>query len=712
MIVATAVIILAAWLFVIAATVSSASNDRIAAREPVFVSPGNEGSAAAQWMIHADTADNRQFLVLYISPLRDDATPPPGLTRWPVPGEAFFSPELLRTSRAHELTQRYGTFGGAIEYSGLATATERLVYYRPPTDRAFDQRDGDVAISKFGVDRAALGSEYFPNTVDGFDKWRVSDIYILLLVVVALPSALLIFLAVRSNSERRDRRLAMLNALGAPASARASVLIGEAVVPVFVGAVLGSAIAFAMTCFDIRVPLTGYFLQSGDMISAQRWLLVVTACSIVVTMALVVIAQLRRAAKGETRPSQLHPRFRRWLQSSFPVFIALSIWGAATARDGGARYSPGLIVFVIALLGTLISLPSVLGSGAALLGRILARTGRKTSSPALIIGGSWLNQRPMMVARLCAAFVVGLGLLVQVQVQQEWIVQQTRGLANGVAPQALSVGNSLVILRSSVGEKESQHFSVAIGQDKVLRVVEQNNTPVLVGTCEALKEFGSLQTCPGSMPQDIVGVFSQLNRRGGLLVGGTLISAPDLSISTDLGIGGTTRGYFVLNSEGEAGVERITRAAYANLTKPYVSTPGQEWITGGLAGAAVFDWVLALGAVGLIILAAAGALAASGMFLTNARSVGVVGTYSNRTSLYLGIAMWNLGVPLLLAGAIGSGVAAFLGLMTLHIRRVGGISLSVLGAGVTSVAVMAGILTIICGIGAARSVRTWRPAAD
>ncbi len=710
--IATSVAILATWLLIIAAAVSSASDARIAAREPVFAPVGDEGSAVARWMIHADSLDNRQFLVLYVSPLRVDAAPPPGLPRWPRPGESFFSPELLKSSDAQELTQRYGTFGGPIGYSGLATATERLVYHRPLTDAAFDQRDGLVAISGFGVDPSSLGPDYFPNTVDGFGKWTVSDVYVLILAVVALPAALLLFLAVRSNSERRDRRLAMLDALGAPGAARAWVLIGEATVPVSFGAGMGLFLASATTLFDIRVPITGYLIRPDDVVSARRWLPAVVIGTIALTMCLVVVVQLRRSAKGETRPLRLDPRFGKWLQSAFPISVALAVWGAATARDGGARYSPGLIIFLIALLGVLVSLPSVLGAGSALFGRALARLGRAASAPSLIIGGSWLSQRPMLVARLCAAFVVGLGLLVQVQVQQTWIIQQTRGMANGVAPGALTVGDSLLIVRTHSSPAEGQRFGETVGPDMVLRVAERNGAPILIGTCEALERFGELRACPGPTAQSITSTFSQLNAQGNLLRGGTLISAPDFMVATDPAAATTTNGYFVLNDEKRSGTAEITRAAYATLTKPYVSTPGQEWVIGGLAGAAVFNWVLSLGTIGLIVLALAGALAASGMFLSNARSLGVVGTYVSRTPLYLGVATWNLGVPLLLAGAVGSAVAAFLGLLTLHIRRVGSISLHVLGAGFVTVALLAGLLTILCGIAVALSVRTWRPFAD
>jgi hypothetical protein len=175
---------------------------------------------------------------------------------------------------------------------------------------------------------------------------------------------------------------------------------------------------------------------------------------------------------------------------------------------------------------------------------------------------------------------------------------------------------------------------------------------------------------------------------------------------------GDTTGFLVTNTGGQAGMESITAAAFRHLTKPYVSNPGQEWIAGGLSGAAVFDWLLLFGTFGLALLALAGALASAGMFLTHIKSLGVVGTFSSQTSLYLRIATWNLGLPLIVSSVVGGAVAAFLGLLTLQIRRVGSLSFEVLGLGVAIVAVIAVTLTLLCGFAAARSVRTWHPTAD
>lgn len=78
----------------------------------------------------------------------------------------------------------------------------------------------------------------------------------------------------------------------------------------------------------------------------------------------------------------------------------------------------------------------------------------------------------------------------------------------------------------------------------------------------------------------------------------------------------------------------------------------------------------------------------------------------------LTIATSNLGVPLVVAAAVGSGIAVLLGRLTLTVRRTGGISHDVLGAGFAAVSIMAVLLTVTGGLVATRSVRRWRPVAD
>ncbi|MGC4815502.1 FtsX-like permease family protein [Micromonospora sp. DT228] len=712
---AAATALFTCWIFLAINAVAVERTERIAAREPVFVVSGMESSATARWILHSDYDDNKQFDVFYVAPLRPDAPPPPGLPRWPAPGEVFLSPALLDSSDPQALQQRYGRYGGTIARHGLTSPAERLAYYRPPTDLAFDQREGRVAISGFGIDPERMVGDLSPSTVFvSGSSWTATDVAVLVLVVVSIPAAVLVLLAVRSNAERRDRRLAMLDALGASPRSRAWVLIGEAVTPVVVGALLGGLTVLLATLVDLRLPLTEYIIAGDDLASTRALLAPLALIVATGILALVVIVQLRSSARGQTRPRKLQTRLRGLPQTIFPLALGAAIWGAANS-DGGISpgFPVGLVVFLVGMAATFATLPSVLASLAVTGGRWIAVLGGRRGWPSAVVGGRWLGARPALVARLCAAFVIGLGLLVQVQVQvqQEWVVERTRGLANGASSSALSVGDKLVSVRTKATAAGADQFAEALGRDRVLRVVETADQPVVVGTCTALQALGRLAQCPQS-PVRIEDAYSSASARGRALLFDTEISDPEFAVTAAPVTTGEITGFFVLNDASKIGEQQIQQAAYATLTKPYVSTPGQDWIAGGLEGAATFSWVLAFGLMGVAVLVLAGALAAVSIFLSQASSLGVLAAYNADRRLYIGIAGWNLALPLVIAGIIGATVAGFLGWLGLVIRSAGELSMNLLVAGIVAVVALATLLALVGGEAASRAARSWRPSDD
>lgn len=709
MAVAAAVAVLTCWLLAATGAVMAAREARVAHRQPVFVTQDADSSATARWIPHSDFIAGQQFLILYVSPSKDDVPPPPGLPRWPEPGEAFLSPRLLQIGATHDIKHRYGAFGGVIGPQGLADPTELIAYYRPPTDRAFDERRGVVAISGFGVDPAELGDQYSPETLPGPKTWTTTDIDLLVLLVVGLPAALLLALAARSNAERRDRRLAMLDALGAPASARAWVLIGEAARPVVLGAVIGGLIAYVTSLEDIHLPLADYVVTASDMSASRSMIIPFVGAVVVGVVVLVLVAQLRGRARHGTTLRKVRQRFRGWAQSAFPLAVIVAIWGAGAASGSG--YSLGLVAFLLGIVAALVTLPAVLGSVAAVGGRWIAAFGGRAGAPSAVVGGRWLRERPALTARLCAVFVIGLGLIVQAQVEQTWIIERTRGLATHSASGSATVGDRLISVRTKATLQGINRFSRDVGPDNLLRIGTADDQTIFAGTCAALRRLGTMAGCPAGIAP-LTTVFDRLNPIGTAAASGTVISDPHAMVTTDPTHITDLVGFFVINDAGGDGADRIEQAAYADLTKPYVATPGAYWIAGGIKGAAVYDWVLVFGVAGLVVLALAGALAAANTFLSHIRSLGVLGTFDGRRRLYLGIAAWNLGLPLLCAGVVGSALAAFLGLLTIHLRGVGTLSLDVLGSGVAAVAVLASVLTGACGTVAARAVHTWRPTVE
>ncbi len=105
---------------------------RSTAASPIPIE-AHEGDPKLLYLPAFGEIDNHPVTVVVLEPLTADAPLPPGLSRWPAPGQAYVSPQLtneLVGSRA----QLYGEVAGSIDPAGLETPTERRVYLRPAAD--------------------------------------------------------------------------------------------------------------------------------------------------------------------------------------------------------------------------------------------------------------------------------------------------------------------------------------------------------------------------------------------------------------------------------------------------------------------------------------------------------------------------------------------------------------------------------------------------
>ncbi|QFR00082.1 ABC transporter permease [Streptomyces phaeolivaceus] len=199
-------------------------------------------------LIVADTDTEYKHLEIrgrLLEPEGADASPPPGLGKFPAPGEMVVSPalaELLRSDAGELLRDRlpYKEVGGVGE-AGLIGPGE-LAYYAG-ADGLAQRIDGSVVarIEAFGT-----------STVDQPEE-ELDPILLLLILVVfvvlLMPVAVFIATAVRFGGERRDRRLAALRLVGSDGRMTRRIAAGEALA----GAVLGLAFG------------TGFFLLGREI---------------------------------------------------------------------------------------------------------------------------------------------------------------------------------------------------------------------------------------------------------------------------------------------------------------------------------------------------------------------------------------------------------------------------------------------------------------
>ncbi len=263
----------------------------------------------------------------------------------------FLSPQAARHADG-VLVSRYGTMAGTIGRQGLTEPDELLVYTRSPIEGIFDETTLNTFISGFGHPGSQF-LDYF--TVSHQFERSPVDLWVLLLLFTVLPATALV-VVVRGGSELRDRRISMLEALGASRLSRLLVVIGEAAVPVAAGSLLAAATAWATTFWDIRLPFTGHTVAAGDLARVRPWLPVLIVATAALIAGVSALRYVRPPKRTSTRPQQTKRASGRTAWILCGAGTALCLYGTWRA-DG-----PGRVVFflgVVLVLGVLPSLGDV-----------------------------------------------------------------------------------------------------------------------------------------------------------------------------------------------------------------------------------------------------------------------------------------------------------------------------------------------------------------
>ncbi|MGW9454002.1 FtsX-like permease family protein [Streptomyces sp. NPDC055632] len=676
------------------------------ARNPIPVVDGVTDSTIARWWERPDAVNERAVSVIYIRPIRTAVTPPPGLSTWPKPGEVYLSQALL--DEEPETSTRYGKLAGTIGPHGLADASELIAYVNPAQPDFFDEVfEPTSRIQGFGNPDRRM----FFVASHQFDR-GLAELDLLIAIMAALPCGALIMVAVRSRAETRDRRLALLDALGAPTVTRALVVTGEAWMPIAAGAtVAGIILGSVAWIFSPTLPFTGYQVWSSDLRIALPQLPLVALAVFAALVLLTVLASIRRPTRKGARPARTGHGRTRWPVWVFLLGFLVTAWGS---QERGAS---GRIAFVIGAVFTLAALPHSAGQIARIIGRRVAERGRKSGDPVRIVAGRWLQARPATLARLSAALIVGLGIVTLGQV----LTTQFAGPVEAARERYQTSGAELVQVRSRNIPATAPAFVKAVGPNRVLRYSPESQPQQgepqirLTGTCTALRHLGELRTCP-STPQKPEQVYTSLSPAGVQIFRvQDLTSAPVTSVchcSAPEDGDKVMYGFLAVNQNGVTGLNRISEAAHTHLIGPMTALPGQGWVLSSVAQAAQIRWMLDIALLGLLALAAAGALGAAGIFLEQAKALGPLSTYRTDQVFYRRIALWNLALPLSAVGTIGVLVAAALGGLLINLGKGGWMSAPLLAVGLGSVALAGLGVAAVCGRVAGRQAVTWKPQGD
>ncbi|MCC3777845.1 hypothetical protein [Streptomyces sp. UNOB3_S3] len=658
-----------------------------------------------------DVAGDLQHSIVYLRPLSWDAPLPPGIDRWPAPGEAVLSPGLVRALKAEGAPDRFGRVVGSIRDEGLAGPGERYGYVNPRDEQL--NAKGSLPVVGFGGPGASVSGD--PLFIK--DQGRL----LTALYLILLPAGVLAVVAVRMGSAGRDRRTALVSALGGGWSARAWLNIGESAVPVVVGAALGTLPGLLVGATgDVRLPWIDYWLSSADL---RRWWWELTLAGVAAVAALLLLVCLmhrtgNRGAARSTRLAARGGRAIRWAAMACPLLLFATVWGPAQldpAQFADLRmklYNTG----VIAVLATL---PCAVAVAAATVGRKLAGLARRTGSAGALVAGRHAAAHPGVTARLVAG--VGIAMVVVSQVQLTSL--QFGETARAARATASRIGSSVLILELRMDRLTPQQASTVLGHlppgtvTLSLRQPEdpRSDDPVLLqGSCQALRAV-RLSCAAGTTRGTSAGADKRIVEvvRWTSPVAGTF-DVRQGAVLPRATTGGPQTFLLVSDDGGELPEARIKQLLRDDLpvASASVDPPGASWLVGSNLSAAHGRWIVFLGVPGVLILALAVALANLAEFLRFSRMVAPLSVLTGKRQVYYSTAAWALLAPLL--AAIAASLVAAVWLAVPQENPAVGIELS--GAMLTGTAGTLGVLSVLTWWWGSRAAigqaARWRPYGD
>ncbi|MDP4501550.1 FtsX-like permease family protein [Nonomuraea turcica] len=389
-------------LFAVAANSAfDARAERGAWRNPVPAASGAVAIEASRF----DYVRDQVITVVDLAALKPGVPAPPGMPRFPQPGEVWLSPalaELARQLPADQLAKRYPDSRGILGDEALVHPDElvAVVGHAPDALEMTAPRSDDWIIAKPPTRVSGLAG----TPSEDAEAYKALALVASVLMVVPL----LVFggAAARLTVARRDQRLAALRLVGATPGQVVAMTVAEAMIVALAGALAG-AVAFALA-----VPLlAGIEMQGGPWFAGDLFPSPLVLAGVLVAVPLLVglsaVAGLRRVvvsplgvAKRETPPAL---RFVR-------VLVLLVVLAVFPMLTRGTSVAIVAVALALAFLCVNLVGPWVVG----LIGRITAGTAR---GPARLLAGRRLVDDPRSAWRTVSGvaltgFVAGfLGLL-------------------------------------------------------------------------------------------------------------------------------------------------------------------------------------------------------------------------------------------------------------------------------------------------------------
>ena len=337
---------------------------------------------------------------------------PPGMPRFPAPGEIWMSPALARLAASlppGQLADRFParTPTGLLGGDALVHGDELVAVVGRHAD--------DPAMH---ADRSDLADATTPAPIASFDDGRpnyAAGFYRILtgLATVLLGVPLLVFggAAARLTVARRDQRLAALRLVGATPGQVVAMTVAESMVTALAGALAGALLYVAMIPGLTRISISGGTWAAGDLWVGVPAILAVVA-AVVVLVGVSAVAGLRRVVVSPLGVArrQTPPALRAVRVLAFVVAVVGFLFASKLTQGSVATVFTVIVVMLAIGFWTLNLVgPWVVG----LVGRIAAAGARR---PARLLAGRRLMDDPRSAWRTVngialTGFVAGFTVL-------------------------------------------------------------------------------------------------------------------------------------------------------------------------------------------------------------------------------------------------------------------------------------------------------------
>lgn len=249
---------------------------------------------------------------------------PPGLERFPDPGESVVSPAVMDLCANPQRCPVAGRIRGAIGADGLVNPKELFVYIAP--EGALPATAEPVA----GVGTEAFVPKINPTASLGFVAFAIA------------PAAALLTVAVRLGARRNARRITALRTLGVSRVRVAVDLVAPLITGSLAGAVVGALVYPGLLRAARDVPLVGSSYDQRDLFASPSMSVAVVAVVAAVLSAATLLGSARYLSRRVAGPISR----RSFTATSTVLTLALAVGlilvvVRAVALAGDYRSSPG-----------------------------------------------------------------------------------------------------------------------------------------------------------------------------------------------------------------------------------------------------------------------------------------------------------------------------------------------------------------------------------